>query len=102
MPALTQPPLPAYRPGMADVGLALLKAFRAHWAAHNNAYPQKIILTTQQATDLYESHLLGQVATPGVERPKRDLYLGRPIEISETTLGEVIAHDGTLMYLADY
>lgn len=102
MTTITHPDLPVYRPGMADTGLALLKAFRAHWAMHSNAYPQKIILTARQAVDLYDSHLLGQVATPGVEPPKRDSYLGRPIEISETTLGEVISHDGTSLKLADY
>ena len=60
MTTITHPALPVYRPGMADVGLALLRAFRAHWAAHHNAYPQKVILTAQQAIDLHESRLLGQ------------------------------------------
>ncbi|RYH15031.1 MAG: hypothetical protein EON54_28945 [Alcaligenaceae bacterium] len=102
MTTITHPDLPVYRPGMADTGLALLKAFRAHWAAHNNAYPQKVILTARQATDLHESRRLGQVATPGDEPAPSDSFLGRPIEISETTLGEVIAHGGTVMLLVDY
>lgn len=102
MTALTHPHLPAYRPGMADLGLALLKAFRAHWATHNNAYPQKIILTAQQAIDLHESRLLGQVATPGEEPAPRDSFLGRPIEINDATLGEVVAQDGTVMHLSNF
>ncbi|RYE41988.1 MAG: hypothetical protein EOP24_34535 [Hyphomicrobiales bacterium] len=102
MTTITHPALPVYRPGMADVGLALLRAFRAHWAAHHNAYPQKVILTAQQAIDLHESRLLGQVATPGEEPAPHDSFLGRPIEINEATLGEVIAHDGTVMHLSNF
>ncbi len=102
MSKITHPDLPAYRPGMADTGLALISAFRAHWAAHNGAYPQRLILTPQQSTDLYESRLLGCVATPGASATPRDSFLGRPIEISETTVGEVVAHDGTVMVLPDY
>lgn len=102
MNPITHPELPAYRPGMADVGLALLKAFRAHWAAYGGAYPERVVLTAQQATDLFESRLLGQVATPGAEPPPRDSYLGCPIDISDATLGDVVAQDGTVFHLSDF
>lgn len=102
MSSLSHPHLPAYRPGMADTGLALMSAFRAHWAAHAGVYPQRVVLTPQQSSDLYDTRLLGRVATPGADRPPKDSFLGRPIELSPSTLGEVVAVDGTVMHLPDY
>lgn len=77
-------------------------AYRAHWRSHDNRYPQKLVLTTEQADDLLCCQLCGQAAFPGATPPRRDVFNDRPIEISETTTGEIVAVDGTATPLSDY
>lgn len=94
--------LPPYRDSMAVIFRQAHNAFRAHWRAHDNKYPQKLILTSAQADDLRDCQVLGQVAFPGVKPPKRDEFNQRPIEIRDDTPGEIVAHDGTVTPLSDY
>lgn len=95
--------LPPYRPGMSDVFRRLTNAFRVHWRDNANKYPQKIILTAQQAEDLYVSRCYGAAADQKrSDAPPRDEFWSRPIEVSDSTAGVVIAHDGTEMQLSDF
>lgn len=95
--------LPPYRPGMLDVFRRLSNAFRTHWRDHENKYPQKIILTAQQAEDLYITRCYGAVADQNrKEPPPKTEFWSRPIEISDSTAGVVVAHDGTEMPLSAF
>lgn len=93
--------LPPCRPGLTDIHRRATNAFRAHWRAHGTAAPQKLLLTAAQANDLHLCRRYGCVAMPGVEPPK-DKFNGRPVEVSESTVGVLVAHDGTEMPLADF
>lgn len=93
--------LPPYRPGIADIHRRATNAFRFHWRAHGNAMPQKLVLTKQQASDLYLCRLYGCVPMPGV-RPEQGKFNGCPIEVSDSTAGVLVAHDGAEMPLADF
>jgi len=94
--------LPPYRPSMAVIFRCVNNAYRAHWKAHDNKYPQKLILTPAQADDLLLCRLYGQLAFPGTTPPQRDRHYERPIEIREDTLGEFVAHDGIVTLLSGY
>lgn len=94
--------LPPYRPSMATIFRIAGSAIRAHWKTHNNAYHQKLVLTPEQVDDLVACQLYGQVAFPGAIPPRRDMYMGRPIEMRHDTLGEIVAHDGTSTPLSSY
>lgn len=77
----------------AHIHKAVIDAFRSHWKAHNNKYPQKLIMNSQQERAFrcfHNSH-----NPPG-------MYFGVPIEIAPTSPGVMIALDGTVMPFADY
>ena len=93
--------LPPYRPSMAIIYRRVHAAFRAHWKEHENKPPQKLILTAAQADDLLLCRQYGQVAFPGATPPRRDKFQGRPIEVSDSTPGEIVAHDGAVIPLSD-
>ena len=93
--------LPPCRPGLTDIHRRATNAFRAHWRQHAGAVPQRLILTPQQADDLHLCMLYGATAGQG-QRPAKGEFFGRPIEISEATVGVLVAHDGTEMPLADF
>ena len=81
----------------------LSNAFRAHWRDHGNKHPQKIILTAQQAEDLYVARCYGATADQNRrESPPKGEFWSRPIEVSQSTQGVVIAHDGTELQLSDF
>ena len=94
--------LPPYRDSMAVIFRRAHNAFRTHWKMHDNKAPLKLVLTPSQADDLHDCQVLGQVAFPGVEPPRRDEFNGRPVVITESTVGEIVAHDGTVTPLSDY
>jgi hypothetical protein len=87
---------------MAVIFRQVNNAYRAHWRAHDSKYPQKLVLTTSQADDLLLCQRYGQVSFPGAQPPQRDRFNDRPIEITDSTPGEIVAHDGTVTPLSDY
>lgn len=93
--------LPPHNPGMAEIQRRVTNAFRVHWKTHPGATPQKIVLTQKQADDLELTQLYGGASLPGFKHNK-GFFLDRPVEVSATTAGALVAHDGTEMPLADY
>lgn len=93
--------LPPHHPGMAELHRRAMNAFRVHWRAHPGATPQKLVLTQKQADDLELGQLYGGVSLPGYKHTKGK-FNGRPVEVSATTAGVLVAHDGTEMPLADF
>ncbi len=79
-----------------------MNAYQAHWRAHGAAAPQKLVLTLAQADELHLCRLYGAVATPGSKTPPKTEFNGRPVEVSSSTAGVLVAHDGTEMHLADF
>jgi hypothetical protein len=79
-----------------------MNAYRAHWRAHGAVAPQKLVLTPTQADELHLCRLYGAVATPGSKALPKTEFNGRPVEVSDSTAGVLVAHDGTEMHLADF
>lgn len=94
--------LPPCRPGLTDIHRRASNAFRAHWRAHGNAHPQKLLLTQQQADDLHLSRLYGAATSETGKPPPKNEFFGRPVEVSAATAGVLVAHDGTEMNLANF
>ena len=85
---------------MSDVYMNVVHALRAHWQAHDNAYPQKIVLTPAQADRLLELQQVGMVPFPDARTtPRRDRFMGATVEVDANTSGVLIAVDGTEMPL---
>ncbi|MBF5004744.1 hypothetical protein [Diaphorobacter caeni] len=81
---------------MSDIYMNVVHALRAHWQAHGDAYPQKIVLTPAQADRLLELQKVGMVPFPDARQtPSRDRFMGATIEVDATTTGVLIAIDGT-------
>lgn len=79
----------------SDIYMSVVNALRQHWQAHNEAYPQKIILTQQQADDLLHRQQVGMVAFPDARTtPRIDRFMNTPIEIDASTTGVMIGIDG--------
>lgn len=102
MTSRTPADLKPHNPQMAVIFKRAVNAFRAHWKAHGNASPQKLILTREQADDLHQARQYGLMAFPEASDRPRDLFFNRPIEVSETTAGEIVAIDGTTTPLSTY
>jgi len=93
--------LPPHHPGMAELHRRVSNAFRTHWIQHPGKTPQKLVLTQQQADDLRLTQLYGGVSIPGYA-PDVGKFNDKPVEVSATTAGVLVAHDGTEMPLADF
>lgn len=78
-----------------------MNAFRVHWKTYPGTTPQKLVLPQKQADDLQLTRLYGSVSIAGYTPPK-GTFNDRPVEVSATTAGVLVANDGTEMPLADY
>jgi hypothetical protein len=87
---------------MGTINRQVTNAFLQHYRKHNGASPQKLILTREQAEDLLTCQRYGAVAIPGAPPPRIDVCRDRPLEISDSTVGEVVAVDGAVTPLSDY
>lgn len=82
---------------MSDIYMNVVNALRAHWQAHGNAYPQKIVLTPSQADRLLELQRIGMVPFPDARTtPRADRFMGANIEVDAATTGVIVAVDGTV------
>lgn len=86
---------------MAELHRCVSNAFRVHWIKRPGHTPQKLVLTQQQANDLRLTQLYGGVSIPGYS-PTPPRFNDKPLEVSATTAGVLVAHDGTEMPLADF
>lgn len=80
----------------------LVQAIQAHWAAHANAYPQKITLSPAQHADLEEARGAIRRAVTGVQLAGGEPFMGVPVEVSLDSAGEMVAVDGTVSSLDSY
>lgn len=90
--------LPPHTRAMHELHKAIHTALAAHAVAHKQSH-QKLVLTPQQADDLLATQLYGNAAGFRTN-PQRDRYWDRPIEITESTAGEMVAVDGTVTPLS--
>ena len=94
--------LPPHHPGMAELHRRASNAFRVHWIQHPGKTPQKLVLTQKQAEDLALCRLYGASSMGSAYKVDKAKFNDRPIEVSDSTAGALVAHDGTEMPLADY
>lgn len=94
--------LPPPHHGMADIHHRATNAFRAHWGKHPGKTPQKLVLTQKQADDLILCRLYGASSMGEQYKVDKTKFNDRPIEVSDSTAGVLVAHDGTEMQLADF
>ena len=102
MPSSLPPLAASYHPGMGLIARRAINAFRSHWKSHGNAYPQKLILTAEQTDDLFHGRCIGRMGFPEAGPPEGLMFFGRPIEVSNTTPGEIVACDGKATSLAEF
>lgn len=82
----------------------LTNALVAHWKAHDNKYPQKVLLTPVQHQALCEYRYMASSSKPSADRASRavagEKFMGVLIEHNDTTPGVMVAIDGTEIPLA--
>ncbi|AVS96630.1 hypothetical protein C8232_10740 [Paracidovorax avenae] len=88
--------------GMPHIYENLVQAIQAHWAAHANAYPQKITLSPSQHADLEDARRAIRRAVTGQHLPDGEPFLGVPLEVAPGSAGEMVAIDGTVSSLKSY
>lgn len=87
---------------MAELHRRVSNAFRVHWVKNPGKTPQKLILTQKQAEDLALCRLYGASSMGSAYKVDTAKFNDRPVEISATTAGVLVTHDGTEMPLADF
>ena len=88
---------------MSEIYMNVVNALRAHWKDHNEAYPQKIVLTQAQSDQLMELQRVGMVPFPDARTTLRaDRFMSTPIEVDASTTGVMVAVDGTVTELASF
>lgn len=66
-----------------------------HWKANENKYPQRIVLTPAQFEELSKLRRLGRMALNDDSPVSGTKFLGVPLVQDPSTLGLLLAHDGT-------
>lgn len=79
---------------MSNIYDAITNALSAHWKAHDNKYPQKIVLSTAQHADLMRRRTMTKTEKEAAEvDPAR--FMGAAIEVDDSAPGMLISVDGT-------
>lgn len=79
---------------------ALVDAIAQHWKAHDNKYPQKIVLTQAQLDDLVEQRRTGRIALNIDTEVERETFLGVRLEVDSAGPTMLIAIDGAQVPIA--
>lgn len=79
---------------MAHIYDQLLTAVKAHWKAHENAYPQKFILSPADNAVLRDARESINKAVTGKELADHSKFMDVKIEVREGSPGEVVDKDG--------
>lgn len=79
---------------MSNIYDAITHALSAHWKAHDNKYPQEMVLSIAQHTDLMRRRTMTKTEkeAAGVD-PAR--FMGVAIKIDDAAPGALISVDGT-------
>lgn len=80
---------------MAHIYDHLLAALKAHWKAHNNAYPQKFILSPADNEVLKDARGSINKAVTGKDFSAHTTFMDVKIEARDSSPGIVVAVDGT-------
>ena len=80
---------------MAHIYDQLFTALKAHWKAHDNAYPQKFILSSADSAVLKEARTAINKAVTGKALSDHTTFMGVKLEVDDGSPGVVIAVDGT-------
>jgi hypothetical protein len=80
---------------MAHIYDHLLAALKAHWKAHNNAYPQKFILSPADNEVLKDARGSINKAVTGKDFSTHATFMDVKIEVRDGSPGIVVAVDGT-------
>ena len=86
--------------GMPNIYESLVRVIADHWKAHDNKYPQKIILTPAQFDSLGEYRRTGRLALNDDKAADGTNFLGVPLEQDPGTPGLLIATDGSEIAIA--
>ncbi|QHJ00924.1 hypothetical protein GT347_24795 [Xylophilus rhododendri] len=73
---------------------SLVGALRAHWTAHGNQNPRKLIIGSTQYRELMELRQTGRTALGDVPPPEKDSFLGVALEIDDGSPGAIVGIDG--------
>lgn len=85
---------------MPNIHETLVRAISDHWKAHDNQYPQKIVLGTAQYGAFVELRRIGRLAL-GDDGPVAETeFMGVPLEQDASSPGALIAVDGSPVALA--
>lgn len=81
---------------MSSIHQRITNAVRAHWQANANAYPQKIVLSPAQNTELREAQRLAGIGQgkPADAPLGAGKFLGVVVEVEEGAAGVLVTHDG--------
>ena len=79
---------------MSNIFDAFTKALSAHWKAHDNKYPQKVVLSTAQHADLMRRRTMTKTETEAAQVDPAH-FMGVAIEIDDAAPGALISVDGT-------
>lgn len=80
---------------MSKIYEAVIVAIRDHWKNHENQYPKKILLTSAQHRELIDHRRAGSVALNDNREPESDAFMGAILAIDDTTVGTIVAVDGS-------
>lgn len=94
--------LPPYRPEIYAIWNRCRNSILSHWRENSGAYHRKLLLTPQQAQDLLDALRYGQYGSPDSSPPSLADFMGRPIDVSDSTVGVIVAHDGTEAPLSEF
>ena len=79
---------------MAHIYEQLLTALKAHWKAHNNAYPQKFIISAADNAVLRDARASINIAVTGKPLDDHTTFMGVKIEVNDASPGILVAADG--------
>ncbi len=78
----------------------ITKALQAHWAAHENKYPQKLVLSAIDHADLMQNIRVVRTGLGSTRPPDPHKFMDIPMEVGDGP-SVMVALDGTLMPLSE-
>ncbi|MDP9898185.1 hypothetical protein [Variovorax ginsengisoli] len=85
---------------MSSIYDQVIAAIQQHWRAHDNKYPQKIVLASAQHHSLMDIRRIGRTALAATGEIEADRFMGTALEIDDTSPGIVVSIDGVRTALA--
>ncbi|WPB54969.1 hypothetical protein [Xylophilus sp. GOD-11R] len=83
----------------ANIYETLVGALREHWKSHENRYPQRFLLSTEQHRQLVEQRKTGRVALGDAGEPEPDRFFGTPLLVDDASGSTMVTADGQTVSL---